>query len=96
MSEAEAFRSLALVLAVGALAPLVLGLLQRVRLPEVVLMLALGMALGPHGLDLATVDDRIQFAAPANMVSLIMQGGSLCENAPNLRLDTQNVEIAAM
>jgi hypothetical protein len=25
-----------------------------------------------------------------------MQGGSLCENAPNLRLDTNNVEIAAM
>ena len=32
----------------------VLGLLPRVRLPEVVLMLALGMALGPYGLDLAT------------------------------------------
>jgi dienelactone hydrolase len=45
---------------------------------------------------IAAVDDRIHFDAPANMVSLIMQGGSLCENAPNLRLDTQNVEIAAM
>jgi dienelactone hydrolase len=42
------------------------------------------------------VDDRIKFSAPANMVSLIMQGGSLCENAPNLRLDTNNVEIASM
>ena len=42
------------------------------------------------------VDDRIKFSAPANMVSFIMQGGSLCENAPNLRLDTNNVEIAAM
>ncbi len=45
---------------------------------------------------LAAVDDRIQFDAPANMVSLIMQGGGLCENAPNLRLDSNNVEIAAM
>jgi dienelactone hydrolase len=45
---------------------------------------------------LDAVDDRIQFAAPANMVSFIMQGGSLCENAPNLRLGTNNVEIAAM
>jgi dienelactone hydrolase len=44
----------------------------------------------------SAVDDRIQFSAPANMVSLIMQGGSLCENAPNLRLDTNNVDIAAM
>ena len=30
------------------------------------------------------------------MVSFIMQGGSLCENAPNLRIDTNNVEIAAL
>jgi hypothetical protein len=29
------------------------------------------------------------------MVSLHMQGGCLCENAPTLRLDTNNVEIAA-
>ena len=42
------------------------------------------------------VDDRIRFSAPANMVSLIMQGGGLCENAPNLRLGTNNVEIASM
>ena len=45
---------------------------------------------------LAAVDDRIQFAAPVNMVSAIMQGGDLCENAPGLRLNTSNVEIAAM
>ena len=44
----------------------------------------------------AAVDDRIKFSAPANMVSLMMQGGGLCENAPGLRLDTNNVEIAAM
>ncbi|HEV2444398.1 MAG TPA: hypothetical protein VGS58_00690 [Candidatus Sulfopaludibacter sp.] len=42
------------------------------------------------------VDERIRFSAPANMVSFIMQGGSLCENAPNLRLGTNNVEIASM
>jgi dienelactone hydrolase len=44
----------------------------------------------------AAVDDRIKFSAPANMVSLIMQGGGLCENAPGLRFDTNNAEIAAM
>ena len=44
----------------------------------------------------SAVDDRIQFSAPANMVSLLMQGGGLCENAPNLRLDTNNVEFASM
>lgn len=45
---------------------------------------------------LTAVDDRIKVAAPVNMVSFLMQGGSLCENAPNLRIDTNNVEIAAL
>jgi dienelactone hydrolase len=45
---------------------------------------------------LTAVDGRVQFSAPANMVSFLMQGGSLCENSPNLRLDTNNVEFAAM
>jgi dienelactone hydrolase len=45
---------------------------------------------------LQAVDDRIQFSAPANMVSFIMQGGALCENVPNLRIGTNNVEIASM
>jgi dienelactone hydrolase len=44
----------------------------------------------------SAIDDRIKFSAPANMVSLMMQGGGLGENAPGLRLDTNNVEIAAM
>jgi dienelactone hydrolase len=45
---------------------------------------------------LAAVDDRIQFDAPANMVSFIFQGGGVCENSPNLRVGANNVEIAAM
>jgi dienelactone hydrolase len=45
---------------------------------------------------LAAVDDRIGYAAPVNMVSAYMQGGDPCEEAPGLRLDTSNVEIAAM
>jgi hypothetical protein len=45
---------------------------------------------------LAAVDDRLQFAAPSNMVSFIMQGGDVCENAPGLRIGTNNVEIASM
>jgi len=51
---------------------------------------------GTQAFLLAAVDDRIQFASPVNMVSAIMQGGDLCENAPGLRIDTSNVEIAAM
>lgn len=45
---------------------------------------------------LTAVDERIKVSAPVNMVSFIMQGGSLCENAPNLRIDTNNVEIASL
>lgn len=45
---------------------------------------------------LTAIDDRIRFSSPVNMVSAIMQGGDLCENAPGLRLGTSNVEIAAM
>jgi hypothetical protein len=44
---------------------------------------------------LSAVDDRVAVAAPVNMISLHMQGGCLCENLPGLRLDTNNVEIAA-
>ena len=51
---------------------------------------------GTQSFLLAAVDDRVQFASPVNMVSAIMQGGDLCENAPGLRLNTSNVEIAAL
>jgi hypothetical protein len=44
---------------------------------------------------LAAVDDRIAYAAPVNMVSAYMQGGSYCENAPGLRLGISNLDIAA-
>jgi dienelactone hydrolase len=44
---------------------------------------------------LAAVDNRVAVAVPVNMISLHMQGGCLCENMPGLRLDTNNVEIAA-
>ena len=45
---------------------------------------------------LTAVDDRIRYSAPVNMISAIMQGGSVCENTANLRIDTHNVEIAAL
>jgi len=45
---------------------------------------------------LTAVDDRVKYSVPVNMISAIMQGGSQCENAPGLRLDTFNVEFGAM
>ncbi len=45
---------------------------------------------------LTAIDRRVSVSAPVVMVSASMQGGCVCENAPHLRLDTNNVEIAAM
>lgn len=45
---------------------------------------------------LTAVDDRIKAAAPVNMVSFHMQGGCEYENAPGLRIGTNNVELAAL
>lgn len=45
---------------------------------------------------LTAVDQRIRVAAPVNMISLFMHGGCACENAPMLRIDADNVEIAAL
>lgn len=45
---------------------------------------------------LTAVDDRVAAAAPVCMVSPNMQGGCICENAPNLRIGTSNIEIVAL
>ena len=45
---------------------------------------------------LTAVDERIKVSAPVNMISATMQGGCLCENAPNLRLEASNLEIGAL
>jgi dienelactone hydrolase len=45
---------------------------------------------------LCGLDDRPAVAFPAVMVSTAMQGGCTCENACLLRVDTGNVEIAAL
>ena len=44
---------------------------------------------------LGAIDPRLAAQAPIVMVSHSMQGGCLCENAPGLRLDHSNMEIAA-
>ena len=45
---------------------------------------------------LAAIDDRVQVSVPVNMVSSTMQGGCNCENAPGLRVGTDNVEVASV
>ncbi|MEJ7615425.1 MAG: hypothetical protein WKF30_00290 [Pyrinomonadaceae bacterium] len=45
---------------------------------------------------LSAIDARIKVAAPVNMISHSMQGGCACENTAHLRLDTNNMELAAL
>jgi len=45
---------------------------------------------------LGAIDPRLTVAVPAVMVSTAMQGGCTCENCSLLRVDTGNVEIAAL
>lgn len=51
---------------------------------------------GTQSFMLAAVDDRIDAAFPAVMVSTAMQGGCTCENACYLRVNTGNIELAAL
>jgi dienelactone hydrolase len=44
---------------------------------------------------LGAVDSRLAAQAPNVMVSHSMQGGCLCENAPGLRVEHSNMELAA-
>ncbi|MGC8884538.1 MAG: dienelactone hydrolase family protein [Bryobacteraceae bacterium] len=45
---------------------------------------------------LAAIDERIRAAAPGGMVSAIFQGDDVCEMAPGLRIDTNNVELTSL
>lgn len=50
---------------------------------------------GTQTMILGAIDDRLAAVGPCVMVSHSMQGGCLCENAPGLRVDYSNMEIAA-
>lgn len=51
---------------------------------------------GTQSFILDALDDRLAAAFPAVMVSTAMQGGCTCENTCGLRIETGNVEIAAL
>ena len=52
---------------------------------------------GTQTIMLSAVDkDRVAAAFPMVMVSMNMQGGCVCENAPLLRVGTNNVELASL
>lgn len=45
---------------------------------------------------LAAVDERIRAAAPGGMISATFQGDDVCEMAPGLRIDANNLEFASL
>ncbi len=51
---------------------------------------------GTQTMLLAAIDERIKLSFPVVMVSTSMQGGCTCENASLLRVDTGNIEFAAL
>jgi dienelactone hydrolase len=51
---------------------------------------------GTQTMLLAAVDPRVTLSFPAVMVSTAMQGGCTCENSCVLRVDTGNIEFAAL
>ena len=51
---------------------------------------------GTQTMILSAIDPRVTLAFPAVMVSTAMQGGCTCENASLLRINTGNVEFAAL
>src|SRR5205085_9077635 len=51
---------------------------------------------GTQTMLLAAIDPRIAVSFPAVMVSTAMQGGCTCENASLLRVNTGNIEFAAL
>ena len=51
---------------------------------------------GTQTMLLAAIDPRVTLSFPAVMVSTAMQGGCTCENSSLLRIDTGNVEFAAL
>ena len=50
---------------------------------------------GTQTMILAAIDDRLAASMPCVMVSTAMQGGCTCENAPLLRINQGNIDIAA-
>ena len=50
---------------------------------------------GTQTMMLGAIEDRLAAVGPCVMVSHTMQGGCLCENAPGLRVDFSNMEVAA-
>jgi Kef-type K+ transport system membrane component KefB len=69
------FTSLAVILAVAFLSPLVLGWFPRLRLPSVVVEIVLGIVVGPAVLGWAKPDDIVRVLSTIGLAFLLFLGG---------------------
>ena len=69
------FTGLVLVCVVAFVAPLLLGLMPKLRLPAVVLEILAGIAIGPAGLKLVTVDEPIRVLSLLGLAFLLFLAG---------------------
>lgn len=75
MEIPEGLDSLFVVVLVAALAPLIVGLLPGPRVPEVVVLLVLGVVVGPHVLDIAETGPEISLIANVGLGFLFFLAG---------------------
>ena len=69
------FSGLAIVAAVAFLVPLTLGFFPRVRVPSVVVEIAMGIVIGPFGLGWVTMDPPIRVLSIIGMAALLFLSG---------------------
>jgi Kef-type K+ transport system membrane component KefB len=69
------FGGLVIVAAIAVGAPMLVGLLPRIRVPAVVLEIVAGIVVGPHGLDWVRVDLPIQILALFGLAFLLFLAG---------------------
>lgn len=73
--------SLFWITAVAAVAPLIAGLVPRKLVPEVVLLIGLGMLIGPYGLEFAETDEAIEMLHELGLAMLFLLAGFEIEPA---------------
>src|ERR1700760_3035488 len=69
------FTNLLIVVAIGLLAPLMLGFFPRMRLPAIVLEIVLGIVVGPSGLAWAKADLPVSILALIGLAFLLFLSG---------------------
>jgi Kef-type K+ transport system membrane component KefB len=73
--EAVHFTNLLVVVGLAFLAPLLLGLMPRLRVPAVVLEIVTGIAVGPSGLGWVQADEPVQIMALIGLAFLLFLAG---------------------